>query len=223
MKRVPTEELVTLLVRDLEPTRRIPRLRAQLAALLGVGALVILVVVAYRGLRPDALALLLSGEAFTFVAAGLLVAALGACASALAFARPDRDRLARGGLLCGAGGLALAAGTAALCFAEAPSTAGGAAAVHAALSCSVSGILFAVPLSILAAFLVSTGAPRRLGMTAAVTALGATAFGALAVHLTCPSPSVWHWITAHALAPVLGAVLLIAPLRALTLRWERAR
>ncbi|HME69311.1 MAG TPA: NrsF family protein [Myxococcota bacterium] len=223
MKRVPTEELVTLLVRDLEPTRRIPRLRAQWAALVGVGGLVILLVVAYRGLRPDALALLLSGEAFTLVAAGLLAAALGACAAALAFARPDRDRLAQGGLLCGAGGLALAAGIAALGFAEAPSAAGSAQALHAALACSVSGILFAVPLSILAAFLMSTGAPRRLGMTAAVAALGATAFGALAVHFTCPSLSVWHWITAHALAPVFGAVLLAAPLRVLTLRWERGR
>jgi len=222
MRRVPTEDLVTLLVRDLEPTRRIPRLRAQLAALVGVGGLLVLLVAIYRGLRPDTLALLLSGEAFALVAAGLLAAALGALCAALALARPDRDRVARGGLLCGAGGLALFVGIAVLCFGEAPSAAG-AEAVHAALACSVSGILFAVPLSILAAFLVSTGAARRLGLTAAVAGLGATAFGALAVHLTCPSLSLWHWITAHALAPVLGAALLAAPVRALALRWERPR
>lgn len=219
MRRVPTGDLVTLLVRDLEPTRRIPRLRAQLAALVGVGGLLVLLVAIYRGLRPDALALFLSGKAFSLVAAGLLAAALGASASVLALARPDRDQLARGALLCGAGGLALFVGIAVLCFGEAPSAAG-AEAVHSALACSVSGILFAVPLSILAAFLVSTGAPRRLGLTAAVAGLGATAFGALAVHWTCPSLSLWHWITAHALAPVLGAALLAAPVRALALRWE---
>jgi hypothetical protein len=221
MKRVPTERLLALLVRDLEPTRRIPRLRAQLAALLGAGGLSMLLVVVYRGLRPDALALLLSGP-FGLVAASLLAAALGACAAALASVRPDRDRLARGALLCG-GGLSLAAATAALCFAGPPSGAPGAEAARAALVCSLSGILFALPLSVLAAFLVSIGAPRRLGLNAAVTALGTTAFGALAVHLTCPSPSVWHWVTAHAMAPVLGAVLLAGPVRALTLRLERAR
>ena len=221
MKRQPTEEVVNLLVRDLAPTRRIPRLRAQLAALLGGGALVSVLVVAYRGLRPDALALLLSASAFSLVAAGLLAAALGASSAALALARPDRGRLARGGLLCGAGGLALAVGIVALCFA--PSAVERAQTLHGVLGCGMSGILFAVPLSILAAFLVSAGAPWRLGMTAAVAALGTTAFGALAVHLTCPSLSVWHWVTAHALAPVLGTVLLALPLRALTLRWERGR
>ena len=222
MRRVPTEELVTLLVRDLERTRRIPRLRVQFAVLLGVGALVSAFVLAYRGLRPDALALLLSGDAFTLVAVGLLAAALGACVAALAFARPDRERLARGGLLCGAGGLALAVGIAALCFASAPHAVGQ-AEVRAALACGVNGILFSVPLSILAAFLVSTGSPRRLGITAAVAALGTTAFGALGVHFACASLSVWHWITGHALAPVLGALLLVAPIRALTVRWEHAR
>jgi hypothetical protein len=222
MKRVPTEELVTLLVRDLEATRRIPRLRTQFALLLGGGALVVFLVSAYRGLRPDAASLLFSGDAFTLVAAGLLAAALGACAAALASARPDREQLAHRGLLFGGGGLVLAAAVAALCFGETPSAVGG-AALHAALACSVSGIVFAAPLSVLAAFLLSTGAPRRTGLTAAVAALGATAFGALGIHLTCASPSVWHWITGHALAPALGAGLLAAPLRALTLRWERGR
>jgi len=221
MRRVPTEDLVTLLVRDLEATRRIPRLRAQFGVLLGAGALVISFVLTYRGLRSDALALLLSGDAFSLVAVGLLAAALGACVAALAFARPDRERLARGGLLCGAGGLVLAAGIAAVCFASGPATVGQ-AEVRAALTCGVNGILFSVPLSILAAFLVSTGSPRHLGMTAAVAALGTTAFGALGVHFACPSLSVWHWIAGHAIAPVLGAVLLVAPVRALAVRWERA-
>ncbi|HYB12469.1 MAG TPA: NrsF family protein [Myxococcota bacterium] len=220
MKRVPTQELVTLLVRDLEPRRRVPRLRAQLAVLLGAGGLVVLGIVAYRGLRPDTLDLLRSGEAFPLVAAGLLAAALGGSAAALASTRPDRHRVAQAGLLCGAGGLALATGIAALCFGAVPS-ASGAEVVHSALACAVSGILFALPLSILAAFLMSTGAARQLGRTAAVAALAATAFGALAVHFTCPSLEVWHWITAHALAPVLGALLLAAPVRALALRWER--
>jgi hypothetical protein len=222
MKRVPTEELVTLLVRDLEATRRIARLRTEFGLLAGVGGLVVVLVSAYRGLRPDVASLLRGGEAFTLVATGLLAAALGACAAALASARPDRERLARRGLFIGGGGLVLAAALAALCFADPPTAVGG-AALHAALACSVSGIVFSVPLSILAAFLLSRGVPRQMGLTAAAAALGATAFGALGVHLTCTSPSVWHWITGHALAPALGAGLLAAPLRALTLRWERGR
>jgi len=222
MKRVPTEELVTLLVRDLEATRRIPRLRTQFALLVGGGGLVVFLVSAYRGLRPDAASLLLARDAFTLVAAGLLAAALGACAAALASARPDREPLARSGLLFGGGGLVLAAALTALGFAGTPSAVGG-AAFHAALACAVSGIAFSVPLSVLAAFLLSTGAPRHAGLGAAVAALGATAFGALGIHLTCASPSVWHWITGHALAPALGAGLLALPLRALTLRWERRR
>jgi len=223
MKRVPTEELVTLLARDLVPIGRIPRLRAQLAALLAAGALIPLLVVSYRGPRPSAFALLLSGEAFTLVAAGLILAAGGAAAAALAMTRPDRELLARGGLSLGVGGLALSAVVAALCFGGAPSTAGNAGALGQALSCGLSGILFTLPLSLVCAYLLSTGAPRHLGLAASVAAFGATAFGALAVHLTCPSLSVWHWITGHALAPALGAVLLALPVRALARRWEHAR
>jgi hypothetical protein len=222
MKRVPTEELVTLLVRDLEATRRIPRLRSQLAALLGAGGLVVLLVLAYRGVRPDAWALLLAAGGFAFVAAGLLAAALGVCTAVLAFARPDREPLARRGLLLGVGVLVLALATTALGFAGAPFRVGD-SGIHDALACSARGIVFSVPLSIFAAFLVSTGAPQRVGVTAAAAALGTTAFGAFGVHLTCASPSVWHWITAHGLAPVWGAVLLAAPLRAATQRSERGR
>jgi hypothetical protein len=222
MKRVPTEKLVTLLVRDLEATHRVPRLRTQLAALLGGGGLLVLLVLLYRGLRPDALSLLLAGGGFALIAAGLLAAAVGASTAALAFARPDRERLARGGLLSGVGSLALAAILAVLCFAPLPSAVGG-AEIQAALGCGVSGIAFSIPVALLAAFLVSAGVPRELGTTAAATLLGATAFGALGVHFTCPSASVWHWITGHALLPLLGALLFVAPIRALTQRWERGR
>jgi hypothetical protein len=222
MKRVPTEELVTLLVRDLEATGRLPRLRSQLAALLGGGGLVVLLVLAYRGVRPDVRDLLLAGSAFSLVAAGLLAAALGLSTAVLALARPDRGALARRGLVLGAGSLLAALSITALGFAGAPSASGG-RGFHDALVCSASGIVFSAPLSLLAAFLVSTGSPRRVGLAAAVAALGATAFGALGVHLSCSSPSVWHWITAHGLAPVAGALLLAAPLRAATLRWERGR
>jgi hypothetical protein len=223
MKRVPTEELVTLLARDLVPTGRIPRLRAQLALLLAAGALMLLLVVGYRGLRPSAFALLLSGEAFTLVTAGLILSAGGAGAAALAMTRPGRELLARGGLGLGLGGLALSVVVGALCFGGAPSAIGEARALGAALSCGISGILFTLPLCLLCAFLLSTGTPRHLGLAASVAAFGATAFGALAVHFTCPSPSVWHWIIGHALAPALGAILLALPVRALARRWEYAR
>jgi len=220
MRRVPTEELVTLLARDLAPIGRIPRLRAQLAALLCAGSLVLLLVVSYRGLRPSAFSLLLSGEAFSLIAAGLILAAGGAGAAALAMTRPDRELLARGALGLAVGGLALSALLAALYFGGAPSAAGEAGA---ALSCGMSGILFTLPLSLLCAFLLSTGAPRHMGLAALVAAFGATAFGALAVHLTCPSLSVWHWIAGHALAPALGAAVLALPVRALARRWESVR
>jgi hypothetical protein len=41
-----------------------------------------------------------------------------------------------------------------------------------------------------------------LGLT-----IGATSLGALLVHLSCPSPSPWHWWLAHALVPLVVGVL----------------
>jgi len=218
MKRVPTDELIAMLARDLRPTGHVGRLRTELATVVGAAIVVMLLLVEFRGITPNALSLVSIG-AFALVAAGLLGAGVGGCAAALASARPDRERLAWGGVVVGMGGLVLSAGVAThsfggVFFADRTTT-----TLQAVLPCLVRAILLAIPLSLFAARLVSAGAGYHLGWTARVFAFGATAFGGLAVHFTCPAPGIWHWIIGHAMAPVAGVALLAAPLRALTRRW----
>jgi len=49
-------------------------------------------------------------------------------------------------------------------------------------------------------------APWRPRVAGLGLAIGATSLGALLVHLSCVSPSPWHWMIAHVLVPLSAAV-----------------
>jgi hypothetical protein len=70
--------------------------------------------------------------------------------------------------------------------------------------------------------LVAGAAALEPGRTALWVALGASALGTLAAHLTCRTPGGWHVVLVHPLAPLVGALLLARPIRHLLQRWSRA-
>ena len=67
-------------------------------------------------------------------------------------------------------------------------------------------LYLAIPSGLLAMVLAVRGAPWRPRMAGFGLAVGATYLGALLVHLSCPSPSPWHWLIAHALVPLFTGV-----------------
>ena len=101
-----TEGLVRELARDLEPVRRIPRLRV-VAVFLALAALGLAgVAVALLGLRPDVRA----GTAhapYLGIVAGLGLFSVAGLAAALGASVPGREALARSGLVALAAALAV--------------------------------------------------------------------------------------------------------------------
>jgi hypothetical protein len=81
-------------------------------------------------------------------------------------------------------------------------------------------ILLALPAALFATYLAASAAPIHSIRTSILTAAGGTGLGMVAAHLTCRTPGAWHTVLTHALAPVIGGLLLAAPL-ALMLRRSR--
>jgi hypothetical protein len=196
----PTEELVHSLSRRLEPVRPVPALGRQGLGVAAVFAATGVVAAAWLGLHPlGVLSRSATSACLTLVLAVLAVSGLTA---GLASRIPGRERTAWAA--AGAGVAALAA-LALIALAQ-PGPVAGAAPLRGDLRCIARSLLFAVPAGTLAELLARRGAPWRQGGAGVALALGAIGAGALLVHLSCPSPSPWHWLLAHALVP-LGAGL----------------
>lgn len=202
------DRLIEQLSRELAPVRRIPRLRSAASVVLLGAALVALALLALQGARPGLIPFALPLES-SAILAGLLLVGLGGTAAALGGSVPGRERVARAGSAGLAAGLLLAAG------------AGFSLLLHArglarlgldwsGLQCLLrAGTLALVPALLLAGF-VRWAAPARPLAALAAAAGGALGFGAVAVHLSCPSDEPVHLAAFHALAPVLGGVVLWA-------------
>jgi hypothetical protein len=212
MKADRTERLIAALQRDLQPVRPFPRLRVEFVRVLGAGALLACFVVALRGPRPGAFALLDQSGPFAMLAAGLVIAVVGGVLALLASARPGRERIVWTAFFVTCATLAASAGAAMLSLLATPA-ATTSAPLSQDLRCTLLAILLAVPAALLLAGLAGAAAPQRPGWTGLLAALAATAVGGLIVHLTCAAPDPWHWVRSHALAPVASAILLVAPLR----------
>lgn len=223
MKPDRTESLITSLQRDLQPVRPVPRLRMHLGVFLAVVVSLAGLVVSLLGPRPDALTLLGQFGPFAAIGGGLVIAALGAVLAALASARPGREWVASTAFFAASATLAVSAGAASLMFLGATPATSTPPPASQDLHCALVAIALAVPPALLLARLARAGAPQRPGWSGLLAALGATALGALAVHLTCAAPGGWHWVTSHALAPVAGAVMLTVPLAWLLRRRSFAR
>ncbi len=216
-----TQALIAALARDAQPVRPVAALRWQIACVAAVAAGVTGIAIAGLGLRPLGHPLLASSSPFLWIAIGLGVAGVAGVSSAFAFARPGREAagwvslgismsaLVTAGLV----GARLVAGSAA---ASEPIWSG-----RTEIPCIFGSLLFARPVAFFATRLAARAAPLRFGLTARVTAGGASARGTFAAHLICRTPGEWHVVVTHAVEPILGAILLALPLYALLRRWHR--
>jgi hypothetical protein len=199
-----TEELVARLAAELAPVRPVLRLRHQALAVAAGFAASAAGVGVWLGLDP--VAALGRGAISATLAGALALVGVGGVALGLAARIPGRERISRvaAAAIC-AGGVTAAA----LALAHAASGAeSGALAPALAQSghCAARSLLLAIPSGLLALALARRGAPWRTAATGLGLAAGAVSLGALLVHLSCPSPSAWHWLCAHALLPWLAGV-----------------
>jgi len=214
-----TQRLIDDLTADLSPVRPIPPLRA---LALGVAALwaALFVLAAYeRGLRPDLLQGVLEIAPFAGIVAGLLLAAVGGVAGALAASVPGRESLGSAGRWLGLGGLALALAVGSY----AAMTLRSVSPVPAGSDLRCFAMAFGLgllPGAMLAGVLLS-GWVANSGRGALLALFGGFASGALAVHLLCPISAGRHLLFAH-IGPVLILPLLgVLPLAALLRRFAR--
>jgi len=221
MSQDPTDALIADLARDLRPVRPLPPLPLEVAGVVGIGLVGAGAVVGVRGLRPDAIGAGEGAWLFSLLALGLAVAGGGALAAALASARPGRGRLVRAAGRTSLWALLFSALPALWLLTSGPPLDG--PGLHAAreLPCLVFGLLLGLPLALLTARLAATAAPLDPRRTALWAALGASALGTLAGHLTCRTPGAWHVVLVHPIAPLVGALLLATPIRHLLRRWVR--
>ncbi len=209
-----TSRLIERLSGDLQPVRRLPRLRAAGAgvALLALSAAAL--ALGFRGPRADLLDALARSPGFAAILAGLALVAVGAIVAALASSVPGRERAARVGLAAGLLGVLLAGVVGGVLVASGSRPLGPPASWSTDLECVAVSCLLALPPALGLLAFASRGAPYRPLLAALAAATGAVAAGALVVHLSCPCSDARHLILAHAFAPVLGGLLLTVPFRA---------
>jgi len=200
-----TEALVARLAGDLTPVRAVPPLHRQMLAVTAIWAGSAAVVAGRLGLHPLAV-LERGGISMTLVWVLALVGSAGLTLG-LACRIPGRERLA----LSAAGGVALGVLIVSAAGFALPSFVADADALAQGSNCVGQSLFLAIPSGLLATVLALRGAPWRPRVAGLGLTIGATSLGALLVHLSCPSPSPWHWWLAHALVP-LGVGVLVGSL-----------
>ena len=221
MSRDPTDELISSLARDLRPVRPVRPLGREILRVGAVAGAVTVAVVAGLGLRPG-LEVVPGQTPFVVMALGLAVFGLGSISAALAFARPGLEgrgvTLALGSVVS----LLVCVGISAFWLRAAPSTADAVWGGARELPCVLFSITLALPAALFATYLAASAAPIHSSWTSVLTAAGGTALGMVAAHLTCRTPGAWHTVLTHALAPMIGAFLLVVPLALMLRRWQLA-
>lgn len=200
-RSLSTEGLVARLAADLEPVRAVPPLHRQLLAVTAIWAGSAVVVAGWLGLH--ALAVLERGGISTTFAGVLALVGFAGLTLGLACRIPGRERVARaagsgvalGVLLVSAVGIVL------------PGFVGDADTLAQGVNCVGESLFLAIPSGLMAIVLALRGAPWRPRVAGLGLTIGAASLGGLLVHLSCPSPSPWHWWLAHALAPLGVGVL----------------
>jgi hypothetical protein len=198
---VPTETLVTRLASDLEPVRAVSPLHRQLLAVTAIWAGSAAVVAGWIGLHPLAV-LARGGISATFVWM-LAIVGFAGLTLGLACRIPGRERLA----LAAAGGVALGTLVVIAVGLALPGFAADAGTLAQGVNCAGQSLFLAIPPGLMALVLAQRGAPWRPRVAGLGLTIGATSLGALLVHLSCLSPSPWHWWLAHALVPLAVGVL----------------
>jgi hypothetical protein len=195
-----TEEFVARLAENLEPVRPVAPIYRQVLAVAGIWALSAVVVAGWRGLHP--LAALGRGGISSTLAGVLALVGFAGLTLGLACRIPGRERLA----LAAAGGVALGIVIVVAVGLLLPGSVADAGVLAQCMDCAGQSLLLAIPSGLLAMAFARRGAHWRSYTAGLGLAGGATALGALLVHLSCPSPSAWHWLIAHALVPLAAGV-----------------
>jgi len=200
-----TERLIARLGEDLDPVRPLPRLRSAFAIVLTVWATFLGLVV----LGTDATIAagsLVGNQIYLASFAGLVLAALGATASALAAGIPGRENVETAGMMLAAVGLI--AGAIACLFGmqslgiDAPSSPRGLDTM-----CFREGALLSLlPAGVILSFLVRGWTARPI-RAAFIALLGAGALGAVTVHLSCGFLGPKHVILGHMSVPIVLTLL----------------
>jgi hypothetical protein len=197
------EQIVGDLVEALEPVRFIPRLRTVAAVALVLGAASSAVVFGFRGLRAD-LAEAVVSPSLVLVAIGLTGIALGGIAASLGAGVPGREAVLRSGLWVLLCGFVLAAGAAGWCFVSVGAAAWEGMGIRCLSTAFFAGLLPGLGLLAFLGF----AFPTRPLVAAAAASGGAVGLGAISVHGSCPATGGLHVLVGHALAPLLGGVVL---------------
>ena len=198
--RRSSEELIAGLAERLEPVRPVAPLHRQMLVVAAIWALSAAVVALWLGMHP--LGVVERGAVSALLLAVLALIGLGGLTLGLAARIPGRERLALAAAAAAAAGLAavVALGLAL------PGSAADAGPRAEWWVCFERSLLLAIPSGVLAVALALRAAPWRERATGLGLGLGAVSLGALLVHLSCPSPSPWHWLLAHALLPLACGV-----------------
>lgn len=198
-----TERLIDGLVEDLEPAAPMIRVRQAFAVVLAVWAAV-LGVVLWSQRHPAGATLLFTNGVYLTSFVGLMIAALAATLSALAAARPGRERLERIALGVSAGGLFVASG---VCLVGLTGEGAQPSPPGADAMCLQMGaFLSLLPAGVVLSFLVRgwAGHPIRAALIGLVSA---GALGGVTIHLSCDLIGPGHLLRGHVAIPLVLAVL----------------
>jgi hypothetical protein len=217
-----TDQLIAALAQDARPVAPVPSLRWEVAAVASLTLAISLALVEERGLRPPGLELLRGPTPFALVALGLALAGIGAVTAALAFARPGRERTGWRAATATVLGLLLSVGTASLVLLGSPPGTEPVWGGFREVPCVLVSLTLSVPATLVVTYFAASAAPLRPTGTAFLTACGATALGTFAAHLICRTPGAWHVVTTHAAIPLVGGLLVVAPVLRLLRSWARS-
>ncbi len=222
MSEPSSQDRIQALVRDLQPVRPIPPLRAAIAAVAGTG----LVVIAAGWLLGSHLPRAWTDSAwsdprFLLILVGLALVACGAISAALASAVPGRERAVQAGFRIGGLGLAFTIGSGLWGVARS-TVAFGPGDLSAYSACLASSLVLGLASCLVACVFIARAAMHRPHASAALASAGGVALGAIAVHASCSAGDALHQLVAHASAPLVAAAVL-TPLVSLVLIYAARR
>jgi hypothetical protein len=218
-ERDAARDLIDRLATDLQPVRVLAPLPLRLAGVLLGACLAACLVLAVYPLRDALWETFASNATWASVLVGLALAGVGGLLGALASVIPGREKAVWAGAVAAGVGLTLSVGASAAAVLASGADASGVTGSH--LMCIPRGACFALLPAAVAFYAAAKGWSGRPGITVCLALLGAGAFGALLVHLTCPATSPLHVLCTHTSTPLILAAALTAALLPLMRRWAR--
>ncbi len=206
-----TRDFARELARDLTPVERIGRLRMGLLRVFAGWALAACAVLLMKGISANLSDPTLMFGGLGALLLGLALVGLGGLVAALASSVPGREGTARMGAVTAACGALVALGLGATLLVGSPATSA-APTLYSDVACFLMAVTVALLPAMGALLYVARAVPRRPGAVLFAVGLGAVGLGAFTAEVVCMDMALRHLIVSHALAPALGALLLLGPL-----------